>query len=554
MAVIVAAKTAIEVNKNVKKFVPGGWKTVIALALIIGIFVPLVAIKAATNAIAPFLKGGYQEACSTSVTNGDDGNKSGEKSGSDNSAPVGSWEYQWTTARTPWPTESTDRVVYPAPNPVLTSPWGPRDPVATPTGTTFSFHNGLDFGQPAGSPVLAFADGVVATAKAGGSPFGSHVAIKHTINGKHYTSVYGHVIGSSITVKVGDTVKAGQQIAGVGMEGFSTGFHIHFTIAQGDYSPNLSESFTQADAGPGNTIDPKPFLASHGAVEASGGLTGTDFSGVTKASDTKCSKDDDTLEGDGFSSWGGFQNGEITGLAPIPFSKNFQLMARASSDLGSLNTDFNKKFGHDLTVQIAYRNKEVQEQLYDKGDQIEKPGMSIYGWARAVKVNVSFGTPEYDWLIQNGSKYGWGQPSNYRQGGSAANAGIWGYTGGGSGGDIPPASNASAEESRAIAKKILEQDHGWGQNEYACLVKLWEHESNWNYKAENPSSGAYGIVQALPPEKMSTVGSDWRTNPATQIKWGLQYIEGRYKTPCGAWTFWQETDPAKKSGYPGNWY
>lgn len=555
MAVIVAAKAAIETNKNVKKFVPGGWKTIIALFLVVLFVVPMMAYQAASSAIAPFFKGGYQDTCDAPITSADPGSNGGDKSGSDNSAPVGSWEYQWTTARTPWPTESSDRVVYPVPNPVLTSGWGPREPVATPTGTTFSFHNGLDFGQPAGSPVLAMADGVVATAKAGGSPFGSHVAIKHNIKGKNYTSVYGHVIGSSITVKVGDQVKAGAQIAGIGMEGFSTGYHLHFTIAQGDYSPNLSESFTQADTRGGNTIDPRPFLESHGATVASGGLSGSDFSkGVTTDSDLTCKPASDVLEGDGFSSWGGFKNGEITGLSPIPFNTGFNLMSRASNDLGALNTAYRKDLGKGLDVQIAYRDLATQEMLYEKGDQIEAPGMSIWGWARAIQVKMAFGTPEHAWMVKNAEKYGWKQPSNYAQGGSAANAGIWGYVGGGDGGDIPPAANSSAEENRAIAKKILEQDHGWGAAEYTCLVKLWEHESNWNHKAENPSSGAYGIVQALPPEKMSTTGSDWRTNPATQIKWGLTYIEQRYKTPCGAWEFWQETDPAKKSGYPGNWY
>lgn len=75
---------------------------------------------------------------------------------------------------------------------------------------------------------------------------------------------------------------------------------------------------------------------------------------------------------------------------------------------------------------------------------------------------------------------------------------------------------------------------GWGQDQYSCLVKLWERESNWRFNAENPGSGAYGIPQALPGWKMASEGSDWRTNPQTQIRWGLKYIAGRYKTPCTA--------------------
>jgi hypothetical protein len=77
---------------------------------------------------------------------------------------------------------------------------------------------------------------------------------------------------------------------------------------------------------------------------------------------------------------------------------------------------------------------------------------------------------------------------------------------------------------------------GFGIDQFPCLNKLWNKESNWRHTASNPSSGAYGIPQALPGSKMGSAGSDWRTNPATQIKWGLGYIEGRYGSPCKAWS------------------
>ncbi|MFG2047129.1 lytic transglycosylase domain-containing protein [Micromonospora sp. NPDC048935] len=83
---------------------------------------------------------------------------------------------------------------------------------------------------------------------------------------------------------------------------------------------------------------------------------------------------------------------------------------------------------------------------------------------------------------------------------------------------------------------------GFGIAEFPCLEKLWTKESGWNHKAANNSSGAYGIPQALPGSKMGTVASDWRNNPATQIKWGLGYIKGKYDTPCGAWTFFQNNN------------
>jgi hypothetical protein len=88
--------------------------------------------------------------------------------------------------------------------------------------------------------------------------------------------------------------------------------------------------------------------------------------------------------------------------------------------------------------------------------------------------------------------------------------------------------------AQAIALTML-TSMGWGGDQYNCLVALWNRESGWNVYAHNASSGAYGIPQALPGEKMASAGADWATNPATQIAWGLSYISGRYATPCGAW-------------------
>ncbi|WP_410556015.1 aggregation-promoting factor C-terminal-like domain-containing protein [Actinomadura fulvescens] len=98
-------------------------------------------------------------------------------------------------------------------------------------------------------------------------------------------------------------------------------------------------------------------------------------------------------------------------------------------------------------------------------------------------------------------------------------------------------SNPSAAQNRAYGKKMSELK-GWGRC-WPSLKTLWEHESNWNERAVNPSSGAYGIPQALPASKLATAGSDWRTSSPTQIAWGLGYIKARYKDPCGAWAFWQ---------------
>jgi resuscitation-promoting factor RpfB len=91
--------------------------------------------------------------------------------------------------------------------------------------------------------------------------------------------------------------------------------------------------------------------------------------------------------------------------------------------------------------------------------------------------------------------------------------------------------------AQAIAQQML-LARGWGNDQFTCLLQIWGHESGWRVNAAN-SSGAYGIPQALPGSKMAAYGADWRTNPATQISWGLAYITGRYSTPCGAWTSWQ---------------
>jgi len=84
--------------------------------------------------------------------------------------------------------------------------------------------------------------------------------------------------------------------------------------------------------------------------------------------------------------------------------------------------------------------------------------------------------------------------------------------------------------------RLLAADRGWGDSQYACLDSLWTKESGWRWNADNPGSDAYGIPQALPGTKMASVGSDWATNPITQITWGLSYIANRYGTPCAAWS------------------
>lgn len=107
----------------------------------------------------------------------------------------------------------------------------------------------------------------------------------------------------------------------------------------------------------------------------------------------------------------------------------------------------------------------------------------------------------------------------------------------GAGGPLPP------EAAKAAAKSMLPA-YGWDEGQYQCLEIMWTKESAWDYAAENPGSGAYGIPQSLPADKMGSIAPDWRTNAVTQIKWGLGYIKERYGSPCQAWDFWQQN----------NWY
>jgi membrane protein involved in colicin uptake len=104
---------------------------------------------------------------------------------------------------------------------------------------------------------------------------------------------------------------------------------------------------------------------------------------------------------------------------------------------------------------------------------------------------------------------------------------------------IAPNTGSNRRIGREMAAK-----RGWTGDQWTCLNNLWTKESGWSSRATNASGSAGGIPQALPASKMASAGDDWRTNPATQIKWGLRYISGRYGNPCGAWRHFQNR----------NWY
>jgi Transglycosylase SLT domain len=92
-------------------------------------------------------------------------------------------------------------------------------------------------------------------------------------------------------------------------------------------------------------------------------------------------------------------------------------------------------------------------------------------------------------------------------------------------------------DPKEIARQILKNKFGYSSGQFSCFNDIIMRESKWDINATNPSSGAYGIPQALPGSKMASEGSDWRTNPATQIIWGIKYMKDRYGSPCAAWSF-----------------
>ena len=102
---------------------------------------------------------------------------------------------------------------------------------------------------------------------------------------------------------------------------------------------------------------------------------------------------------------------------------------------------------------------------------------------------------------------------------------------------------ASAQQDpRSVARSML-GGFGWNDSQWRCLEQLWTGESGWNYQAANASSDAYGIPQALPAAKMGTVAADYRTNPVTQITWGMQYVKATYGSPCAALGSWNSRSP-----------
>jgi len=107
-----------------------------------------------------------------------------------------------------------------------------------------------------------------------------------------------------------------------------------------------------------------------------------------------------------------------------------------------------------------------------------------------------------------------------------------------SGRAVTRTADLSDADPRALARALMPQ-FGMSSSQFGCLDNIWSQESGWNVHAANPTSWAYGILQALPGSKMASAGANWANNAETQIRWGLGYIRSRYGSACAAWSFKQ---------------
>ncbi|HRV76195.1 MAG TPA: G5 domain-containing protein [Candidatus Saccharimonadales bacterium] len=97
---------------------------------------------------------------------------------------------------------------------------------------------------------------------------------------------------------------------------------------------------------------------------------------------------------------------------------------------------------------------------------------------------------------------------------------------------------------KVVTSKVSGSSRDWlaaasiPESQWGYVDHIISKESGWNYTARNRSSGAYGLCQALPGSKMASAGSDWQTNPVTQLRWCNSYANARYGGWAGAYSFW----------------
>lgn len=457
---------------------------------------------------------------------------------------------------------NTDVLLMPLADVHVNSNYGPRTAPSTGSGTTGSSnHKGTDYRGSIGTPIYAIADGVVYQAGAI-SGLGERIAIKHVINGKKWYVVYGHTTNATKYFKKGDTVKAGDVVAEVGNTGNSSAAHLHMEVWT-----------IPALWGPTGSVDPHKWLLSNGALKTTPVATTTGDL-VLRDGDTEVPEElledadiqqlmidcnvvkqdsgSDDGNGTGAGPWGGHKNGRIPAdemcrFNTTPKFQNHLARCDAVENFDLLNELYKKKFGSYISITDSYRNYDQQVAVRKaKPTLAAVPGTSNHGWGLALDLGSGINSPlspSYKWMRENGPAYGWIHPKWARtiaEGGSKPEAWHWEFVGRSDSQNI-----GTPAQAKSYAKEKMSSSYKWDDKEYKCLDKVWTNESGWDYKAANPISTARGIPQTM----MSVHFPDWTNNadakkfldtPSVQIDWGLKYIKGRYKTPCGAWDYWQK--------------
>lgn len=449
---------------------------------------------------------------------------------------------------------STDTIVMPLTHVQVNSHYGARSAPKTNQGAGSSNHKGTDYKGTVGTPLYAVADGVVHRAGPV-SGLGQRIAIKHVINGKKWYVQYGHTTNATKYVKQGDAVKAGQIVGEIGLTGNTSGAHLHMEVWE---IPSMY--------GPTGSVDPHEWLLHNGALKtaevdpAEGTLVLTE-NGLEVPDDllndadinqlmidcniTKPDAGADDGEGVGAGAWGGHKNGQIPPgeLCKIETVASVQsARCDAAAAFDEVNKAYKEKFGSYMQITDSYRSLDAQKIVYvAKPGLAAIPGTSNHGWGLALDIASGMPdptSPTYKWMRENGPNFGWVHPKWARtkaEGGTKPEAWHWEYVGRNS-----PDKLGTVTEIKAHTKEKANKDYGWGDKEFSCVDALWTRESNWNYKAANPTSSARGIPQAM---MSSAFTKNWETNPAAkkylespavQVKWGLSYIKNRYGTPCAA--------------------
>lgn len=421
--------------------------------------------------------------------------------------------------------QTKTKMVYPESHSNITSSYGGRSGINPMLDSgAAEMHTGTDWATGLGSSIYAVASGTVTSA--GTEPFGTGqmITIEHDIDGKKWTSMYLHLMNATEKVKKGDKVVTGQQIAREGATGNVTGPHLHFEVWEGEYRT-------------GKSTNPVNWLADNGAVD----VTDNSIPNFT------CNKG--TVFDGKISSWDNVRNGEIEDakLSTLEFNEKFKLEKTAATSLTEMNKEFDKEFKRDLPIITAYKDLKAQNQDSKAISGSPLPGLSNFGWAKAIDLYYSnpsagikpltaitdyntFEDLEYQWLLKNAPKYGWVNPTINQENGTEPRAERFIYVG------VKAATALPAKEDLQKYARASMIAYNWSDKESICLNNKWDTLSNWD--PSKTTGDSVGIAQTSMVEKF---GADWKTNeeakkfaesPRSQIDAGLKAMKTANITPC----------------------